>query len=109
MIFGKVTKKKKVVLARIRFTGWPSPRKNVASYCSGTIILIKREQKNHYGGSGLHRYVSDDLAVQILRDAVKVKWGTEDQSLAEDFLSHYCALHSISPEDIGEPRGALKI
>ena len=60
-------------------------------------------------GSGLHRYVSDDLAVQILRDAVKVKWGTEDQSLAEDFLSHYCALHSISPEDIGEPRGALKI
>lgn len=57
--------------------------------------------------SGLFRYISDEEAVQILRDAVKVKEGTKDHILAEEFLAHFCTINRIMAGEIGEADGAL--
>lgn len=59
--------------------------------------------------SGLHRYLSDTEAVQILRDAAEVKRGTADEKPAADFLKHYCEVHRIDAESVPEPKGALKL
>ena len=59
-------------------------------------------------GSGLHRYLSDVEAAQILRDIVKVKRDESEKALAEEFLHHYCELHKINENEIPEPGGALK-
>ena len=59
--------------------------------------------------SGLFRYLSDNEAVQILRDAAGVKSGTKDAAPAGEFLEHYCDIHAIDPETVPEPSGALKL
>ena len=53
--------------------------------------------ENPRWNSGLFHYLSDAESVQILRDAVRVKNGTPDESPAREFLAHYCSLHSIDP------------
>jgi hypothetical protein len=58
--------------------------------------------------SGLFRYIGDDESVQILRDAVKIKKGTPDETLAKRFLDYYCRVNGIDEKRIGEPYGALK-
>lgn len=60
-------------------------------------------------GSGLHRYLTDVEAAQILRDIVKVKRDESEKELAKEFLLHYCELHIINVNEIPEPGGALRL
>ena len=57
--------------------------------------------------SGLHRYISDTESAQILRDIATIKKGTKDETLAANFLEHYCQMHGMDPESISAPAGAL--
>lgn len=38
--------------------------------------------------SGLHRYITDEQAAQVLRDIVEIKKGTEDEDLAKEFFQN---------------------
>lgn len=58
-------------------------------------------------GSGLHRYISDDQAVQILRDIVKVKEKQSEKDFAQEFLNHYCTVNGIDVNLVPAPNGAL--
>jgi len=60
-------------------------------------------------GSGLHRYLSDIKAAQILRDIVNVKKDAAEKKLAEEFLTHFCGLAGIDEKNIPEPSGALRL
>lgn len=57
--------------------------------------------------SGLHRYINDEQAVQILRDIVEIKKGTEEENLAREFFETFCTITKIKSESLGAPRGAL--
>jgi len=57
-------------------------------------------------GSGLFRYLSDERAAQILKQAVKVKRGTEDEALALNILEYFCKAHRINMDMIPEPSGS---
>lgn len=57
--------------------------------------------------SGLHRYFDDEQAATILQDICKVKTGTQDEALAEDFLEHFCRINGIALDQVGAARGAL--
>lgn len=60
-------------------------------------------------GSGLHRYLSDTKAAQILRDIVRVKKDAEEKAFAEEFYAHFCGLAGIDENSLPEPRGALRL
>lgn len=57
--------------------------------------------------SGLHRYLTDIQAIQILRDIAELKVGTKDAVLASEFLSIFGKIAGISIEDVCEPSGVL--
>ena len=57
--------------------------------------------------SGLFRYIDDNKAVQILRDAVRVKKGTKDEDLAKEFLEYFCQINGVDEGTVGSPEGAL--
>lgn len=59
-------------------------------------------------GSGLHRYFEDEQAVQILRDIVKLKKGTSDEHLAEEFLNYFVKINQVDLESVAEKNGALQ-
>ena len=59
-------------------------------------------------GSGLHRYLSDIKAAQILRDIVKVKRDVAEKQFAQEFLEHFCETVGISIDSIPVPAGALR-
>ncbi len=56
--------------------------------------------------TGLHRYFEDVEAAQILRDIVKVKQGSADESDALDMFEHFCKVKSIVIDTIPEATGA---
>lgn len=58
-------------------------------------------------GTGLFRYFTNKEAVQILRDIAELKKGTKDEELAKEFLTKFCSLVKIKPEEAGFPKGAL--
>lgn len=58
--------------------------------------------------SGLHRYITDVQAAQILKDIASLKEGTEDGVLATEFYELFCAITKIDGKVLGEPHGALK-
>ena len=58
-------------------------------------------------GSGLHRYLDDIQAAQILRDIVTVKENADDKKLAEDFFHHFCKVVGLDENDIPACAGAL--
>lgn len=58
-------------------------------------------------GTGLFRYVPLDEGAQILKDAIRIKTGTMDEALVREFLDAYCRLNRLTPENIGDPVGAL--
>ena len=60
-------------------------------------------------GSGLHRYLSDIKAAQILRDIARVKQDAEEKTFAEEFFAHFCGLAGIDGGSLPEPRGALRL
>ena len=59
-------------------------------------------------GSGLHRYLDDIQAAQILRDIVAVKEDAVGKKLATDFFQHFCYVVGIDENDIPACAGALK-
>jgi len=58
--------------------------------------------------SGLHRYLTDRQAVQILRDIVELKKGTRDEKLSLEFLTMFCKNVGINAEEAGVPNGVLE-
>lgn len=58
--------------------------------------------------SGLHRYFEDEEAVQILRDIVKMKKGTNEEVLSEGFLQYFCRINGVDISTVKESSGALK-
>ena len=59
-------------------------------------------------GSGLHRYLSDIQAAQILRDIVRVKKDAAEKAFAQEFFEYYCEKTGIEPDELPEPSGALR-
>ena len=57
--------------------------------------------------SGLHRYLTDIQAVQILRDIAELKKNTTEAELAAEFLATFSRIVGIDVEDAGEPNGVL--
>lgn len=57
--------------------------------------------------SGLHRYLTDSEAVQILRDIAQIKKNTKDAELANEFLSTFTRMVGIDAEEVGNPKGVL--
>jgi hypothetical protein len=58
-------------------------------------------------GSGLHRYLSDEQAAQILRDIIAVKGDPKEQEFARKFYEHFCTINAIDAEEVPLPSGAL--
>lgn len=58
-------------------------------------------------GSGLHRYLSDDQAAQILRDIAEVRTVPKDKEFARMFYEHFCEINGIDREQVPPPAGAL--
>lgn len=58
-------------------------------------------------GSGLHRYLSDEQAAQILRDIAVLKKGTTQEALAWEFLDNFGRVNGIDIEDVPQNSGAL--
>lgn len=58
-------------------------------------------------GSGLVRYLSDEQAVQILQDIVKVRTKQSDKDFAQQFLDHYCTVNKLNRANVATPSGAL--
>jgi hypothetical protein len=57
--------------------------------------------------SGLHRYLTDIQAAQILRDIVGLKRNTKYEDLSKEFFETFCRINGIDQNDIGDPSGAL--
>ena len=57
--------------------------------------------------SGLHRYLDDTEAVQILRDVAEIKAGTADEGLALEFLAHFISINRVDASAIPAKYGAL--
>jgi hypothetical protein len=60
-------------------------------------------------GTKLHRMLDDDNAVALLADIAEVKRGTEDESLANELLTHFCALNSFDVRNLPKASGALRL
>lgn len=58
--------------------------------------------------SGLHRYLDDEQAAQILKDIVTLKQGTKDEELARRFYKHFCTINNVDVNHLPKPHGALK-
>lgn len=58
--------------------------------------------------SGLHRYFGDEQAIQILQDIAKLKQGTEEEKLANEFLLYFARINDIDISTVPEKSGALK-
>ena len=60
-------------------------------------------------GTGLHRYLDDEQAAQILRDLVEIKKGAADEQLANEFYDYFCQANNFDTSAIGPLRGALHL
>ena len=60
-------------------------------------------------GSGLHRYLTDQLGGQVMKEICRIKKGTSQEALAEEFLAYYCELKELNMEQIPEPEGPLRM
>lgn len=58
--------------------------------------------------SGLHRYFEDKQAIQILQDIAKLKQGTDEEELANEFLLYFCRINDVDISTVPEKSGALK-
>lgn len=60
-------------------------------------------------GSGLHRYIDDIQAAQILRDVVSIKENSAEKKLAADLFHHFCNVVGLDENGIPACAGALKM
>lgn len=58
-------------------------------------------------GSGLFRYLSDTVAVQILKDLSNAKLSAKQLETVNNMLAHYTEVNRIDPHDVAPPQGAL--
>jgi len=58
-------------------------------------------------GSGLHRYLSDEQAAQILRDIATIKKGTDQEELAQEFFEYFLRINALDKNTLPENSGAL--
>ena len=58
-------------------------------------------------GSGLHRYLSNVQAAQILKDIIQIKEDPNSKRYAQQMLTHFCQITGQKEEEIPEPSGAL--
>ncbi len=58
-------------------------------------------------GSGLHRYLSDVQAAQILQDIVRVKSDAQEKAFAQEFLGEFCGRVGLKLNEIDKKNGAL--
>lgn len=65
-------------------------------------------EKAHWG-TGLFRYLTDEIAANILKRASEIKRGTKDEKPALAFFEHFCETHGIDSENLPECEDALKI
>lgn len=59
-------------------------------------------------GSGLHRYLTNIQAAQILGKICEIKRGTKEEALAQEFFEHYCMLKGLHAREIPEAEGGLR-
>lgn len=59
-------------------------------------------------GSGLHRYLTDIQAAQVLKNICRLKKGTKDENLSNDFLEYYCRIKKLDIESIPMENGPLQ-
>ncbi|MGN1231114.1 MAG: hypothetical protein ACI4TP_04365, partial [Anaerotignum sp.] len=67
----------------------------------------EKDSENIRWGQGLHRYLSDEQAVNILKDIVEIKAGTAEEQLAKDFLDYFCSVNALDQNEISPKSGAL--
>lgn len=67
----------------------------------------KSKVEKAFWGSGLHRYIANAEAAQILSDIAALKKGTEEEALAQEFLAVFCKIANTSVEEAGRPEGVL--
>lgn len=60
-------------------------------------------------GSGLHRYMTDEQAAQLLRDISLLKQDTRDADLARRFYERFCLFTKIDIDKLKTPQGALTL
>jgi len=60
-------------------------------------------------GSGLHRYVENEQAAQMLRDISKIKKGTPDEAIADRFFRHFCRINAMNVNILKQPSGVLSV
>lgn len=60
-------------------------------------------------GTGLFRYISDEIAANILKRVSQIKRGTKDEKFALDFFEYFCQAHGIDSNNLPECEGAIKI
>lgn len=65
--------------------------------------------ENTQWGTGLFRYISHDIAANILKCAAEIKRGTKEEKFAMDFFEHFCKIHEIDSNNLPECTGALKL
>jgi len=58
-------------------------------------------------GSGLHRYLDDMQAAQILKDICTVKMKCFDEEKAKDIFKYYCDTNNIDINNISDNEGGL--
>lgn len=58
-------------------------------------------------GSGLHRYLSDEQAAQILRDIAEVKTDIKEKEFAKEFFTEFCKKVKINFDTLPSKAGAL--
>ncbi|BAK98121.1 hypothetical protein OBV_09230 [Oscillibacter valericigenes Sjm18-20] len=68
-----------------------------------------KQPKTAAWNSGLHRYMTDEQAAQILRDIASLKQNTQDAELARRFFDKFCMLTKIDTNKLKTPQGALTL
>jgi len=59
-------------------------------------------------GSGLHKYLTDIQAAQVIKKICEIKKGTLEEELSEEFLEHYCKVKNLDINNITMPNGPLQ-
>lgn len=68
---------------------------------------IKNSSSKPIWGTGLFRYIAIEEDAQILKDAMDLKTGTEDEPLAKEIFGYYCEQYGLDRERVGKPEGTL--
>ena len=100
---------------RIRCEPWPDAGEYALSPEEAHKMLFwnyhanGKQPETAAWNSGLHRYMTDEQAAQILRDIALLKQNTQDAELARRFFDKFCMLTKIDTNKLKTPQGALTL